>query len=494
MRRRLLASLLFLAVAACEKPRPPPPLIVAPVPKPAPVEPPDAAVAELVAPTPEPEPEPGVPDDPPFDEGASEGVPLKKLLLRDPDLAAKSLEALATPDAWQVSLLAQLALKKGNPGPDLVPEAPMPEVLPETNRFSEPDGGLAFVATALLPLKASSKPKAATVMMLPINTELTVIAIDGDQASVTVEVATDVEFAATGSSPTKVKTVSKTGVVDARWLVTQPVESEALRALAATRKGSEQKEDEAVVLLHRAFLIDRTENARSKLLDVAWAAHRAAWVVTAAMAQLHVAPRRIETAYACSGDPTVARWLSFAKGKLPTKRPEAFCLAQVDLRDPCDEKGRAAWRERGTVLESAHLERAPLVQLVVDATRPRVLWFYSVPLLVHEACAITHEYKLDLGGVQVRRLLMPLGTAKTVVRVASKLYDGVELGVVGAPNEAKARGWLRKRSHYRWSIDSSASELAISLGIGDTDFENETDVTGVTWARPPAFDCASSCN
>ena len=495
MQRAWVVCPLLALASACEKPRPPPPLIVAPVPGPVHTQVPDAAAEAALPPTePEPDVEPGMLDDPPFDQSASEGLPLKTLLLRDPDLAAKALEALPTPDAWQVALLAQLALKKGSPGPDLVPEAAMPEVLPEANGFSGPDGGTAWVATALMPLKASSKARAPTVMMLPINTELTVNALDGGLASVSVEVATEVEFGATGSTPTRVKTVSKTGVVEARWLVTAPVESESLRALAATRKGSERKEDEAVVLLHRAFLIDRTESARSRLLDAAWAAHRASWVVTAAMAQLHVAPRRIDVAYACSGDVTAAKWLSFSKGKLPAKLPEALCVTQVDLREPCDEKSRPGWEQRRQVLESAHLKRDAVVQLVVDATRSRVLWYYSVPLQVHEACAITPEYKLDLSGVQVRRLVMPLGTSKTVVRVSSNLYDGVELGVVGAPNEATARGWLRKRSHSRWTMDPPASELAISLGVGDTDFESQSDVNGVTWARPPPFDCAAGCN
>ncbi len=483
-------------VSSCEKPRTPPPLIAAPPKVAAPIEVPDAAAA-AAEPEAEPEPEPtvGMPDDPPFDQSATEGLPLKKLLLRDPDLAAKALEALPTPDAWQVSLLAQLALKKGNPGPDLVPEAPMPEVVPEPDTvFSSTDGGTAYIATALLPLKASSKARAPTLMQLPINTEVTVISVDGATAAVSLEVATDVHFGETGSTPKTSRGITKTGVVDAKWLVNEPLDPDALIAAAAKKTGSELKEDEAVVLLHRAFLIDRTERVRALLIDAAWKAHRASWVVTAAMAQLHVAPKRIDVAYACVGEPADAKWVSFASGKLPNKPPDSMCLTQVELRKPCEETKHATWQKRVDTLERAAIKKGPLVQLVVDATRPRVLWFYSLQMNVHEGCASTPEYMLDLYSAEVRRLVLPLGTSKTVVRVDARRYDGIELGVVAAPNEAKARAWLRKRSHFRFTLDPKLPELNLSLGVGDTDFESETDVNGITWARPPDFDCNAGCN
>ncbi len=485
----------MLSVAiGCEK-RPPPPVVV---PAPPVVVVPDAAMAEVPAPVPqtsadheaEPNDDPGLPDDPIINQEAVEGVALRKLLLRDPEKAAKALEALPMPDAWQISLIAQLALKRGNPGPDIVPESPLPDVLPE-NPFTA-DAGTAYVGTALLAVKTSGKAQAPTVVMLPINTSVTVTKVEGSAATIAAEIVTDVEFASSGSTPTGTHGIIKTGVVDVKWLVSAPVEPEPLKAIAETKKTGELEQDETVVLRHRVFLIERTERARAALIEAAWAANRAAWVVNAAMAQLHVAPKRIDVAWVCKGELLTAKWLSFASGKLP-KLPDSMCLSHVDLRKPCSEKAQATWQQRSDVLAKAGLIESPMVQLVIDATRPRVLWFYSIGLRTHDACASTPEVDLDPHSARVRRLVLPLGTAKTVVRIPFTGYVGTEFGVVAAPSEAKARAWLRKRSKFRWTPDEKTGELNISLGVADLDFEGESDVTGATYALPAEFECDSGC-
>ena len=182
-----------VVLAACEKERERPPLVVVPAPTMA--APPDAAVAEVAPPKTEEQPDDaeeavGVPDDAAIDTGAVDGLALKRLLVRDPEAASKALENVTTPDAWQVAILAQLMLRRGDPGPDLVPEAAMPEVESTGTPFTA-DAGVAYVATALLPLRASAKARAPQVMLLPINTELAVTKIDGAWATVSVKLATE---------------------------------------------------------------------------------------------------------------------------------------------------------------------------------------------------------------------------------------------------------------------------------------------------------------
>ncbi len=489
-----------LVVMACDKDRERPPLVVVPAPIPAPppvTPPPDAAVAEAVEPkvgepADDAQETEGVPDDAAIDTGAVEGLALKRLLLRDPEAATKALETVGTPDAWQVAILAQLLLKRGESGPDLVPESALPEVESTGAPFTD-DAGIAYVATALLPLRASAKARAPQVMLLPINTELAVTKVEGAWATVSVKLATDVRFGKAGSDPIASTGTSKTGAVELKWLSTNPIDAAALSAWAASKTGSPAKQDEAVVLLHRAFLIDRTEDARSAWLDAAWVANRASWVVNAATAQLHVAPKRIDVAWACVGEPATAKWVSFASGKLPAKLSDSFCLSHVDVRKPCSEKSQGPWQKRVEVLEKAAIVQGTVVQLVVDATRPRVLWFYSTDVRTHDACAGTQEVEVDMYRAHLRRLVMPLGTSKTVVRVESSAYQGTEFGVVAAPSDAKARSWLRKRSHSRWTLDERTGELNVSLGVTDTNFEDEHDVNGVTYATQPAFDCSQGC-
>lgn len=480
----LLFCLLALTPGCGKEPRPP--LLLVPALPVAPQT--DAAVT--LAPEPD-DAEPGMPPDEPEPGDAIEGAALKRLLLVDPDRAAKALNDLETPDAWQVALLAQLALTRHQDGPDVVPESKMPEVLPGDDSFTA-DAGVAYVASGLLPLKASLKRGAPTVMQLPINTKVTVLKLEGTTASVSVEVATQVSFSPNGAEPKAVTGLTKKGVVDAKWLVTRPVDAASLAAQAATKQGSEKEEDEAVVLLHRRFLIERTEMARAELIDAAWEAKRASWVVAAAMAQLHVALRRLDVAWACQKDASGAQWVSFKKGTLPAQRADSMCLTHVDVRKPCDPKQHAHWQKRVDTLEQAGFKRGPVVQLVVDATWPRVLWFYAADLRLHDACAETNEYDLDVSQARIRRLVLPLGTAKTVVHVETAAYDGTEFGVVAAPNEIKARAWLRKRATHRWTLDPSG-ELNISLGVADTHFESEHDANGVTFALPPTFDCVTDC-
>ena len=80
-----------------------------------------------------------------------------------------------------------------------------------------------------------------------------------------------------------------------------------------------------------------------------------------------------------------------------------------------------------------------------------------------------------------------------MVRVESAAYQGTEFGVVAAPSDAKARAWLRRRAHSRWTMDGRSGELNVSLGVTDTHYEDEHDLTGVTYATEPAFDCSQGC-
>ncbi len=442
----------------------------------------------------EPE-EVGLPVDP-FERDSVDGAALKQLIIRDPDRAAEMLQNLTTPDPWQVALLAQLAIKRSEPGPDAVPESPMPDVLPRGAPFAlsaDPDAGVAtaYVASALVPLKAS--PKGATVVMLPINTAVTVSRVDNGWAKVSVALASQVRFGRTGTTPTVVTSTSKTGVVEAKWLVAQPVDPAELTSWAASKKGSDLADDEAVVLLHRAFLISRTEAARRALVDAAWQARRATWVVTAALNHTLVAPHRIDVAYACVGNPATAKWLSLAKGKVPAKLPDAVCVTDVDVRKPCSEKRQGPWRKRIDALEQAGLKPGAVTQFVVDATRPRMLWFYDAAVHPKDECGDHEVLELDASHLHIRRLLLPLGTTKTVVNVESAAYVGTEFGVVAAASEAKARSWLRRRTATGWTFDEATHELNELLGVDDANYRAEHHVVAATVATLPDHDCAQSC-
>jgi hypothetical protein len=63
-----------------------------------------------------------LPDDPVGPEDITDEKRLRALLLRDPRQAERQLVALAAPNQWQVALLAQLALRRGQRAPGALSE------------------------------------------------------------------------------------------------------------------------------------------------------------------------------------------------------------------------------------------------------------------------------------------------------------------------------------------------------------------------------------
>lgn len=491
---RLAAALLAVAaLAACDE-RPRPPTVV---PKPPPPPPPvDAGAPEPEAARPEPKPPQNVQDFPehPPAEDAVEGEDLVRLLLDDALRAERSLEALPTPDGWQVALMAQLGLRRGQAKEDALPERALPALAPDAGTAVA--GQSAWVASALLPLKAlpapkKKKAKPAVLMQLPINTEVRVDDVDGGIAQVTVEVAQEVDYGEADAKPTRVVTKPVQGVVDAAWLVPAPIDAAALVREARAQPDTEAGHDAAVVLWHRALMLERSEAAREGLLRAAWTARRASWVATAALARNFAPARNATLAWTCRGELPQAKWLSVAK-RPPKALPDDVCLVGVDTRTPCDFEpatrrkamaAQAAWRE------PLGLEAHPVLKLVVDARQPRAILLAGSKLEFHDSCAEFEEVDLASYAATLRRLTLPLGTKDTVVRVPVPEYHGIEYAVLSAPSETRAVEWMRSRARYRWTV-GARGELQVSLQPQDVQFALQPDATAATVATAPQKRCS----
>lgn len=419
---------------------------------------------------------------------------LVQLLLRDPQRAERALMQLETPDSWQVALMAQFALKRGERTAAAPAEDDLPTLKPD-NAGKISAGAKAWVAAVSLPLKAlpgaapKRQLKPAVLLEVPINTPVQIESLDGPLATVTVEVATEVEFGDSGLTPKSVTTRPVRGTLDAAWLVPEPLSGASVMADARAQDNTPEGRARAVVLWHRALLLERSDRAREGLLRAATQAQRASWVVLAALTRNLAPASRVELAFGCLGDSPKAQWLS--RAKLPKKLPADVCFTGVDARPPCPDataKEKKAAEASRQWRESLSLKEAPVLRLTVDARQPRIAFVARSTLKFHDSCDDFQEVDVESWGATLRRLPLPLGTATTVVRVPVERYHGVEYAVISAASETKAAAWLRTRGRYRYTVDGRG-DLRPSLQLNDLHFESEPDVGAATFATLPAKYC-----
>jgi hypothetical protein len=486
MRRFVVVALLGLW--ACEKPPPPAPPVAPTPPPPPPVVdagPPPVSVPEDPL---DGEPSPGLPDDPVYSTDDLRDSALQRLLLRDPERLVRVFEQTPAPSAFHVAVVSALARGRGLPGP----EAPMDKTpLPPLPASGAPlDAvGEAFVGVALADVRAAPRKKGGTpggvLASLPAGTRVAVEALDETTATVTVPLATRVDFGPSGVEPVAVSWKQVSGIVPRDLLVRAPLDATAIATEAAQEPNTDDGHDRALVRWHRLFLLRPTEGVRAKLLEAAWRARRPSWVARAALERVWVTPKRARLAFACRGTLGAATWTT-AKPRLP----DAVCLTDLDLRTPCSGASPKSLDTVRAMLDAAHLaEASPVFEVVVDASRARRLFAVSMPIRPLHECEVEDDHRVDPRSAMVRRLPLPLGLSTMVVTLPVSGYHGVEHSVIGAQSEAKARDWLRSRMGAKWTYDRRG-EPAPSLGIGDTGFSLEGDVTAVSRGRLPQLDCA----
>lgn len=424
---------------------------------------------------------------PPSDD-VTTAAALTRVLLADPQHAERLLARLATPDAWQVAVLAQFALARGDRGFGRERTEPLPEV--PVPGAGEAGPGPAFVADDEVTLRGPGK-QAPALATLAFGTPVELLAVDdaAGTATVRVSLATRAVYGATGAAPVSVETKPVEGAVPRDGLTATAPKLEALVAAARAEANDDAGRQRAVVLWRRALRLSHGELAREGLLRAAVAARRAPEVVEAALVQNLAPARGFAVAPGCRGDAAKAAWLAAAK--LPRQLPDDACFTGLDLREACEDDGakltaaaasRAAWRSAQGVDGPAQ------ARLVVDARRPRLVFLAGVPLEPLDACADFEELRPAAWEGTVRRLELPLGTKDLEVRVPLPKREAVEYAVVSAATEGKALRWLKSRGRFKWTI-GPGGQLRVSLSAGDLGFELERDVAAVTWALPPPRAC-----
>ncbi|MDX2010358.1 MAG: hypothetical protein SFW67_09220 [Myxococcaceae bacterium] len=485
---RSLAPLVLLL--ACDAPPRPPPVApkVAPVAEAAP--PVDAGPPTVTVPVDELDgvPTTGLADDPRWSAEDVRDSALQRLLLRDPERLVRVFEQVNAPSAFHIGIVAAIARRRGLPGPAAAkPESELPELPASGEPIDGPGEAFVGVATADVrapPKKRGAKP-GAVLASLPAGTRVTVDALDGGTANVTVSLAARVDFGPTGTEPVSVTWKSVSGVVPAASLVRAPLEPVQLATEAMNEPETDEGFDRALVRWHRLFLLRPTEGVRAKLLEAAWRARRPSWVASAALERVWAVPRRARLAYGCRGPLERAVWTA-PRPKLP----EAVCVTDVDVRQPCTGAAPKSLEAKRALLQAAGFDDAqPVFEVVVDASRARRLYAVSMPIRLLHECEEGDDHRVDPQSAVVRRLPLPLGTSTTVVTLPVSGYHGVEHSVVGAQSEAKARDWLRSRTGAKWTYDARG-EPAPSLGIEDIGFSLEGDVPAVSRGRLPQLDCA----
>lgn len=482
--RNCLSVFVLLLAWGCEEKAPPPveppPRVEAPPPAP------DAGVAQPAAVQTDPldgAVSQGLPDDRPFNADDTRDLALQRMLLRDPDRTIRVLEQSPTPSAFQVAVLAALAVRRRIEGPPLqVKESSLPEVPASGTLATGP--GPAFVGVQQLEVR-SAAGKGKVVAVLPTGAALTIDRVEGASARVSVQLATRADFGPEGAAPTKVVTKTVTGFAPLDGLVLEKPDTAQLAAQAASQPNTDAGHDVALVLWHRIFLMEPSESVRAQVLAAAWDARRPSWVASAALEPVWVAPKSLRVAWACRGDLSKAKWVPVS-----AKPPADFCFAGVDVRTPCSGEAPTAVTKRRETLEALQLrDPSPVLEVVVDASRARRLWAVSLPIKpVNECEADVDEHKLDVFGALVRRVQLPLGTSSLVVSLPVSGWHGMDHAVVGAQSEVKARDWVRSRSLSRWTWDAKG-ESAPSLGVGDVGFRLERDVASLSSGRLPQMNC-----
>lgn len=464
---------------ACnEAPKPPPPPRVAPAPKPKPLPP-------VLPPAPDPLDEApesiaAFPDEPDERDVSTDGR-LLELLLADPDAAEAALAHLATPDAWRVSLSAQFALAHGAKSRALEEEPALP--------LATLDGGAVVVGAPAwvmddVPLVGPGK-KPKTLQRLPINTEVQVLAVEGERARVSVGVAQVAVWGPSGLEPVQRTTKQLGGTVPLGVLAPRALEVDAL-----IQRAMEQKED-AVALWQRAWRVERSARTREGLLRAGWAAQRASTVVSAALSRDFAAVRELSFAWTCTGEaPPTKKWLDVSKAR-PKSVPTGVCLEGVDARVQCERHGEEAMRDakaRAAWLEKQQLTAHPWVRFIVDARERRQVFLVATPLELVDTCDDFEQVTFEAGSGLVRRLVLPLGAKDLEVWVPVTRAQGVEYAVPSARAEGQAVRWLRARGKYKWTV-GTGGELQPSLSTDATTFAVPADVSASTIALPPQRVC-----
>ncbi|MBM4777771.1 MAG: hypothetical protein GQE15_08720 [Archangiaceae bacterium] len=425
----------------------------------------------------------GLPDDPTFNPDDLRDAALQGLLLRDPDRAIRSLEQAPTPSGFQVAVLAALAVRRHIEGPPTqVKETPIPSI-PASGTLASAEGP-AFVGVQQLEVR-SAPGKGKVLATLPTGTPVTIEKLLAPNATISAQLATRVDFGPEGDEPTNVVMTKVTGVVPLDTLVTSRPDAKALAIEATNQTDSDEGNDRALVLWHRAFQLGPTEALRAEMLKAAWKARRPSWVASTALEPIWAAPKSLRVAWACKGSLAKAKWVA------PSAKPPAdVCLTGVDLRAACGGDVPPAITKRRELLAGLSLsEPAPVAEVVIDGARARRLWAVSLPIKPTNECDLeVEEHKLDIFGAVVRRLPLPLGTTSMVVSYPVVGWHGVEHAVVGAQSETKARDWLRSRSRSKWTYDARG-EPAPSLSVGDTSFRLERDVASASVGRLPLMNC-----
>ncbi len=470
----------------CSEPKAPP-VVVPPVPSVVEVDagPPPVVDAGVVDPRPDNVLK--LPDTEALNEDPRDEGQLAMLLLRDPNFAEKRLAAEATPNSWQVALMANFATRRG--ARELVPpkENPLPSI--------ELDGGVtqpgpAWVSVTDLALKSVPKKgqKSTVLLTLPIATPVTVDAVDGGVAFISAQVATSVDFDGQSPVPTHVEATTVQGQVPATALVPTELTAEHLQEQARAQPKTELGQDRALALWHRAFAIDHSDTSREGWLRTAMAAKRSWWTVAAATAQTFGPASNLAVAWACRGDPVKAKWVRWP---LSTSAPADLCVTQVSEQTSCEEDPPKVARrldDDAKARKDSGLTPSPVLGFTVDARTVRHVFLSASKLELQDACGDFPQIKVEGWGATLRRLTLPLGTSNLRVRVPAPGYHGYEYSIITAASELKAAAWLRSRSHIRWTVGRNG-ELEPSLSTGDNGFRLEPDVQAVSWATSPVRPC-----
>ncbi len=481
----------LVVLAGCAEPPPPapppPPVAAAPTtPKP-----------KAPAPLPEaPEDVAAFPEQPPASDDVTTAAALTRLLLSDPQHAERLLARLPTPDGWQVAILSQLAVARGERALTKDRSTPLPEVpVPGAGGAT---AGPAFVAAEAVVLRASAPVKKtkkrgppAALATLPFGTPVELLPGDDGASEVTVRVrlATRALYGEVGPAPVTVESRDLEGLLPRASLTAVAPTLEALVAAARAEPDDGPGRERAVVLWRRALRLSHAEVAREGLLRAAAAARRAPEVVEAALARNLAPARGLLVAASCRGELPKAKWLSATPP--PKTVPADACLMDLSLRAACDDdppKQRAAAQARAAWRAAQGLEAKPTARFVVDARSPRLAFLTRVPLERVDGCADFEELRPAAWQGTVRRLALPLGTKDLEVLVPLPQAEGVEYAVVSATTEGKAVRWLHSRGRFKWTV-GPRGQLRASLSAGDLGFELERDVAAVTWALPPPRTC-----
>lgn len=479
------AWVVVLLMGCRDRPPPPPPPPPTPVAAPEPPKP--APPKEVALPPEPPESVAAFPDEVEVVEDASDER-LLRLLLADPVKAEVALHQLNAPDAWQVAVIAQFALKRGEKSFELDAEPQLP--LPAMDAGVVTAAGEAWIAEGGAPLVAPGKK--APLAYLPLNTKVEVKALDGEWAELSVPVAQQAIYAETGMAPVKVSATPMLGRVKVSQLSALTLDAQESMRQALLQGDDEAGRLSSVAWWQHAWRIERSERTRAGLLRAAWAAKRASTVVHAALARNLASASGLRFAWACTGDdPSSASWLDLTKAR-PKSLPPSVCVSGLDARARCEDDTRSALTKAAATkawLEGVSLTPKPWLRFTVDARDPRQVFVVTTPLEVADPCSEFEEVTFEAGSGLVRRLALPLGTRSMVIWVPVAKHAGAEFSIPSATSEGQAISWLRSRAAYRWTVGPKG-DLEPSLGVNARTFQVSADVSATSFAVAPERDCS----